>query len=220
MKNLLTTFFLGLSLIISCPDSSAEASISDQQINYLVGQARYFAQQGFSKDQIVGMFEQNLTREELSVAQPNANKRLLLIALGCSVCIGIGCGITYYVMNQKLDEKNGEVTRLTTDGQQKDATIQELQNQVNTLEQQQAARGQNPQNLRNLIRQLGQQQARPQQRQRANRVQVIPDELQNVMQQFAQNPQGAQDIVDFLRQRVAQNPQLQEILNDLESIHS
>lgn len=93
MKN-----FLYILLFILTPlTTSLHADInlvSDQQIKYLVNQARFFAQHGISQEEILRIFKQSLTHEELCNDEPEEQESneyfvmdLIFIILCCTLNI-------------------------------------------------------------------------------------------------------------------------------------
>lgn len=218
MKKIISIVLISASLVTAyhAPTRANADLTSNLQIEQLFHQARLLAGHGASQEDILNIFEQNLAQEILSASKPNASQRLLLASIICIACVGIGAGATYYFMNNKITEKDAEITQLNAHEQRQAALIQQLQAEIVNLNQGPA--------------QQPQQQNPPQQR-------GIPQNMNlgNLLQQVADNavqheqpPLAAeppQNIDDFLQQLQAnranprsQNPDIARIMQELEQV--
>lgn len=166
MKKIISILLISTSLAVAhqVPTHANANLTSNLQIEQIFNQVRQLAAHGVSHEEILNIFEQNLSQENLSAARPNASKRLLLASFICITFLGIGSGVTYYFINEKLAAKDAEITQLTADGQQQTALIQQLQTEIVNLNQRPAQ----------------QPQQRPEQQQPR-----VPQNIDELLQQFA-----------------------------------
>ncbi|MBS1988580.1 hypothetical protein JST56_06360 [Candidatus Dependentiae bacterium] len=144
---------LSLALLITACLNTSQATIDplqEAQVQYLMNQAQFFAQQGISQHEILRIFEENLAHEEFSAAKPQTGKLLLLALLAGAICVGVGSGVTYYLMMNQTPAENH---------QQGNPDVQQLETQVATLRQQLAQAQNQSQNidLADLLRQCNEQ---------------------------------------------------------------
>ena len=135
MKKIISIVLISASLVTAyhAPTHANADLTSNLQIEQLFHQARLLAAHGASQEDILNIFEQNLAQEHLSASRPNASQRLLLASIICIACLGIGAGATYYFMNNKITEKDAEITQLNANSQQQAALIQQLQAEIVNL---------------------------------------------------------------------------------------
>ncbi len=149
---------------------------SNGQVQYLINQAQSLAEQGIDQKDILKIFDQGLTEQELGAAKPKTGFRMIIIFTGCIVCVAIGGGITYYFINEKINEKQAEVDRLNTQNQQHQRNIANLTQQLNQAQ----AQAQNP--LAGIAAMLQQNQAP------GNPLAALMQQLQQNQAPGGQNP--------------------------------
>lgn len=94
-------YLLLFMLITSTTVLHTEVNLySEQQINYLIDRAHFFAQHGISQEEILHIFEQSLTHEELCNKEPEklkSRKNFVLAVIISALCIA-ALGIKIYVL--------------------------------------------------------------------------------------------------------------------------
>lgn len=96
---------LPILLILASLNAASNAELNylqEEQVRYLMNQAQFLAKQGITQEDIIKIFEQSLTDQELGATKPKKNDLRLIESI---LCISLGAAVTYLIMDYKLREE-------------------------------------------------------------------------------------------------------------------
>lgn len=106
MRQFFCMLFITILTLSSISNAATNHLHDEQQVKYLIDQAQFLAQHGIAQEEVLQVFEQSLTSEELNNAKPHSKKVLWTIAGGCVIgAIIIGCAVLYLTQKKPQQQQ-------------------------------------------------------------------------------------------------------------------